>query len=311
MYVGLDVGGTNLKAARVSAEGAVLARLHEPIVRDSSDGLLQQIERAVAVLADTEDVRAVGIGLPAIVDHASRRVRGAPNLPSLAALTDRDLEALVGERLGRPVAIENDGNAAGLAEAWIGGGRGAQSLLYVTLGTGVGGAVILDGRLWTGKSGYAGEVGHVPVDPDGPPCGCGNRGCLETVVGSFGWMRRADTALRRTPSSVLARRTLEPATIVDAARGGDAVALEIVEETARALGFALGGFLNVLNVERLVIGGGVAAAGDFLMERVVRETRTHCWPQAFADCSFRVAELGGDAGVVGAARVAMLGPAAA
>ncbi len=304
--VGLDVGGTNLKGARVSGEGAVLASLHEPTVRDSGEQLLEQLERAVGRLVEPGTPVAVGIGLPAIVDHSARQVRAVPNLPSLAAFTNRDLEGILGARLGRPVVVENDAKAAGLAEAWKGGGRGVTSLLYVTLGTGVGGAVIQDGRLWTGKSGYAGEIGHVPVEPEGEPCGCGSRGCLETVAGSFGWMRRADAALRRHPASLLARRTLEPATIVDAARAGDVTALEIVDGTARALGQALGGLLNTLNLERVVIGGGVAAAGEFLLQRIVRETRARCWPQAFADCSFRLAELGGDAGVVGAARVAML-----
>ncbi len=306
MYVGLDVGGTNLKGARVSEEGALLASLHEPVARDTGERLLEQLERAVGRLAEQGKPLAVGIGLPAIVDHSTRQVRAVPNLPSLAAFANRDLEGILGARLGRRVVIENDAKAAGLAEAWKGGGRGASSLLYVTLGTGVGGAVILGGRLWTGRSGYAGEVGHLPVEPEGEPCGCGARGCLETIAGSFGWMRRAEAAVRRHPTSLLARRTLEPATIVDAARAGDSTALEIVDGTARALGQALGGLLNTLNLERVVIGGGVAAAGDFLLDRIVRETKTRCWSQAFADCSFRLAELGGDAGVVGAARVAML-----
>lgn len=179
-------------------------------------------------------------------------------------------------------------------------------LLFVTLGTGVGGAVILRGRLWTGRSGYAGEIGHMQLDPEGVLCGCGVRGCLETIVGNRGWRRRAEERLA-TQASALRGKTLEPATIVEAAREGDSVALEIVDETARALGQAFGGALNLLNVERVVIGGGVSAAGDFLLDRIVRETRPRCWPKVFEDCSFRLAELGGDAGVVGAARVAMLG----
>ncbi len=308
-YVGLDVGGTNLKGARVSGEGAVLASLHEPIVRDSGERLLDQLERAVARLVEGQADAVVGVGVPAIVDHGARRMRAVPNLPSLAAFANRDLGGILERRLGRSVVIENDAKAAGLAEAWKGGGRGVPSLLYLALGTGVGGALILDGRLWAGKSGYAGEVGHLGVEPEGEPCGCGSRGCLETIAGSFGWMRRAEAAVRRHPTSLLARRTLEPATIVDAARAGDATALEVVDGVARALGQAMGGLLNALNLDRVVIGGGVAAAGEFLLDRVVRETQARSWPQTFADCSFRLAELGADAGVVGAARVAMLASA--
>ena len=193
-----------------------------------------------------------------------------------------------------------------MAEAWLGAGRGAKSLVFLTLGTGVGGAVILHERLWTGRSGYAGEAGHIQLDPDGEPCGCGSRGCLETVVGIAGWSRRAEEKIK-TRSSRLAGQRIEPATIVAAAREGDQVAIEVVDETAKALGQALGALINVLNPERAVIGGGVAAAGAFLLDRVVRDTKKCCWPQAFEDCSFRMAELGGDAGMVGAARVAMRG----
>jgi glucokinase len=305
-FLGLDVGGTFLKAARVDEAGVIGARLREPIVGDSAQGLLAQLEKAMRSLAGGASVAAVGLGVPGIVDHATSRLRAVPNLPALAAFQDRPLREELAGRAGCPAFLENDANAAGLAEAWLGAGRGAGSVLFLTLGTGVGGAVILGGRLWTGRSGYAGEIGHVQLDPEGARCGCGSRGCLETIVGNRGWTRRAEERLRAR-ASTLAGRALEPETIVDAARGGDAVALEIVDETARALGQALGSALNLLNVERIVIGGGISAAGAFLLDRVERETRPRCWPQALADCSFRLAELGGDAGMVGAARVAMLG----
>lgn len=305
-FVGLDVGGTFLKAARVDEKGGIRAQLREPIVRDSPEELLAQLEKAIRSLAGAAAVPAVGVGVPGIVDHATSRLRAVPNLPALAALQDRPLREELARRAGCPAFIENDANAAALAEAWLGGGRDAGSVLFLTLGTGVGGALILGGRLWSGRSGYAGEIGHVQLDPEGARCGCGSRGCLETIVGSQGWTRRAEERLR-TRSSALAAGSLQPETIVDAARAGDAVALEVVDETARALGQALGSALNLLNVERVVIGGGVSAAGAFLLDRVASETRTRCWPQAFADCSFRLAELGADAGVVGAARVAMLG----
>jgi glucokinase len=306
MFIGLDVGGTYLKGARIGEAGQVLARLHEPIVRERPEDLLSQFEHAVKALGAGGEVRAVGIGLPGIVDHAAARLRGVPNLPALLALRDLDLGAEVGGRTGAATFVENDANAAALAEAWIGAGRGATSLVFLTLGTGVGGAVILRDRLWTGSSGYAGEAGHVQLDPDGDPCGCGRRGCLETVVGIAGWSRRAAEKMKTRESSLAGQR-IEPATIVAAAREGDLVAIEVVDETAKALGQALGALVNILNPERAVIGGGVAAAGAFLLDRVVRETKKCCWPQAFEDCSFRLAELGGDSGVVGAARVAMRG----
>jgi len=306
MYIGLDVGGTNLKGARIGADGEVGARLHEPIAREGGDELLAQLARAVETLSGEHPVAAVGVGLPGIVDHRHARLQGVPNLPALAALKERDLPGELARRTHRPVFLENDANAAGLGEAWLGAGRGASSMLHVTLGTGVGGAFVLDGRLFRGQSGYAGEIGHIQIDPRGVPCGCGSVGCLETVAGIRGWVRRAEE-LRASRPTRLADADLEPATIVEAARGGDPAALQVVDEVARALGQALGGLLNALNLEHCVIGGGVARAGDFLLDRIVRETRPRCWPKVFEDCSFRLAGLGDDAGVVGAARVAMVG----
>jgi glucokinase len=307
LYIGLDIGGTFLKGGLVDGSGAVLTRLHEPVAQTSPDDLLRQIDGAVLSLGGSHPVRALGIGLPGIVDHETGRLSGVPNLPALAALKGMALGREIERRTGIPTVLENDANALGLAEAWRGAGRDAGSVVFLTLGTGVGGAVVLNGVLWRGKSGYAGEIGHMQLDPGGFPCGCGSRGCLETIVGIRGWIRRAEEGLRRRESS-LAGRALEPATIVAAAREGDGLALDIIDETARALGQALGCILNLLNVERIVIGGGVAAAGAFLLDRVVAETRRRCWPQGFEDCAFRLASLGGDAGVVGAARVAMLRP---
>jgi glucokinase len=305
MFVGLDVGGTNLKGASVAPDGSVLLRLREPIARERSDDLLAQMERAVRGLSEGAIPAAVGVGLPGIVDHETSRLQGVANLPALRALQEEDVVGELGRRLGCPVFLENDANAAGLAEAWRGGGRGASSVIYVTLGTGIGGAIILDGRLWTGHSGYAGEIGHLQIDPSGWPCGCGSRGCVETLSGIAGWVRQAEELRAERPTR-LREVALEPATIVAAAQTGDEVALLVVDGVARALAQAIGGLLNALNAERCVIGGGVAAAGHFLLDRIARETRSRCWPRVFEDCSFRLAELGNDAGVVGAARVAMV-----
>jgi glucokinase len=304
LYVGLDIGGTFLKGGLVDAEGGVHTRLHEPVVHASPDDLLRQIRTAVFSLSGGKALRGLGIGLPGIVDHARGRLSGVPNLPALAALRERPLAEEIATMTGVPTVLDNDANALGLAEAWRGAGRGARSVVFVTLGTGVGGAVILDGALWRGRSGYAGEIGHMQLDPLGVPCGCGSRGCLETIVGIRGWIRRAEEGLRRRPSR-LAGIALEPATIVAAAREGDGLAVDIVDGTARALGQGLGIILNLLNVEGVVVGGGIAAAGDFLLDRIVHETKGRCWPQVFADVFFRLASLGGDAGVVGAARLAM------
>jgi glucokinase len=300
MFIGLDIGGTFLKGAQIGEDGQVLERMREPIAKTKAEDLLRQLEAAVRSLGGP-DQSAVGVGVPGIVDSQSQ-VRVSPNISSLNGIP---VGAELGRRLGRPVFLENDANAAALAEAWIGAGRGADSVLLLTLGTGIGGGVVLGGRIWTGVSGYAGEIGHIHVDPDGVPCGCGSWGCLETIAGAPGWQRRAEKALE-TRESRLRGRQLEPKVIVEAARQGDAVALEIVGGAARALGIGIAAALLLLNVDRVVIAGGVAAAGDFLLDRIVEETRRRVFGNVFGDCTFRLAELGADTGVIGAARVAML-----
>ncbi len=306
-WVGLDVGGTYLKGALVGEAGEIRARLREKIVRDDARRLLDQLAAAVATLeTDGGPSAGAGIGLPGIVERLTARLRAAPNLSLLDGLR---VGEEVGHRSGRMTVIENDANAAALAEAWRGGGRGARRVLFVTLGTGIGGGLVFDGRVWGGVSGYAGEIGHIQVDPLGEPCGCGSRGCLETVAGIAGWVRRARALLAAARDSPLRGRELDPAVIVEAAVAGDPRAGEVVDEAAAALGVGIAAALQLLNLDRVVIGGGVAQAGPFLLERIVEQTRRRSFPHVFADCGFALATLGNDAGVIGAARVAMLADA--
>jgi glucokinase len=301
-YVGLDVGGSFLKGVRVDGAGRILARLHEPIAGATAEGLLGQLASAAGSLDPGRESVAIGIGLPGIVEREAGRVRGAPAVPVLNGLPVAEPLRV---RCGVPVTLENDANAAALAEAWLGAGRGAQSLLLVTLGTGIGGGLVLGGRVWTGRSGYAGEVGHIQVDPQGIPCECGSRGCLETIAGAPGWRRQAEARLA-VRDSRLRGVELEPKRIVEAAQAGDAVAIEVVDAAAQAIGTGVAAALDLLNLERVVIGGGVAAAGPFLLERIAEQARRRLFSPVFADCTFRAAELGNDAGALGAARVGML-----
>jgi glucokinase len=301
MLIGLDVGGTFLKAARVDRDGRIVDRRHEPIEKGAIEDLLDQLARAIQAL-DPEGQAAVGIGVPGIVEQ-NDRVRSAPNLH---ILDDKKVGSELWRRTGRATFLENDANAAALAEAWLGAGGGAENLLFVALGTGVGGGIVLGGRAWAGRSGYAGELGHIQVEEDGPLCGCGGRGCVETFAGAAAWARMAQERLAEGRPSSLRGASLDPAVIAQAARAGDAVACEVVESVARALGIAIAASLLLLNVEQVVIGGGVAAAGTILLERIEHHVKRRTFPQVFADARIRPAELGSDAGVIGAARVAML-----
>ncbi|MCM2257063.1 MAG: ROK family protein [Vicinamibacteria bacterium] len=301
-YVGLDVGGTFLKAGLVDAAGTVLERRREPIAGHDGQALLAQLEAVTRSFGSTP--RAVGVGLPGFIDRRTGVLHGVPNLRALEGVA---LGRELSDRLGVPTAADNDANAAALAEAWQGAGRGADSVLMLTLGTGVGAGLVLGGRVWTGRSGYAGEFGHLQVKRDGQPCGCGSWGCLETEVGAAGWVRRADAARDAAGGrTALAGLELDPEQIVAAAVAGDAVALSVVDESAEWLGLAIAFALDLLNLEKVVIGGGVAAAGDFLLGRIREQARRRTFPQIFADAEIAPAALGGDAGVVGAARLAML-----
>jgi glucokinase len=303
--IGLDLGGTFLKAARVAPDGTVGRRLRLPVESDSADGLLSQLARAVRTLEEEGEAPAVGLGIPGIVEPVTGLARRLPNLPALDGVP---LGPELAARCGRPSFAANDANAAAVGEAWLGAGQGVQSMIYVSLGTGVGAGLVLEGRLFTGQAGYAGEIGHIQVQPDGVRCGCGSWGCVETIAGAPGWVRRAEEAMLGRVSAMSGQQ-LEPRVVVQAALAGDAAALEVVDGAARALGAGIAATLNLLNVERVVVGGGVAAAGPILLDRVIAETRQRTFPTVFAGCSFRPSALGPDAGVVGAARVAMLAQA--
>jgi glucokinase len=303
-YVGLDVGGTYLKGARIDEAGRVLARLHQPIEKGSQPALLGQLAAAVRTLEGQVPVAGVGIGLPGIIDLGSGHVRSAPNLPALNGL---DLAAEISQRTGRRCFPENDANAAALAEAWLGAGRDAQAVLLITLGTGVGGGLVFHGKIWSGRSGYAGEIGHIQVDPEGVPCGCGSWGCLETIAGIAGWVRRAEEEMATRSSPLSGFDVITPEIIVREANAGDPVALDVMDDAARAVGIGVAATLNLLNLDRVVVGGGVARAGEVLLARIVAHARKRTFAHVFEDASFRLAELGPDAGVVGAARASIIG----
>jgi glucokinase len=299
-YIGLEVSSAFLRGARVSGAGRSIAVYNEPIARGSVEGLVEQLVSAARAVDGTgnEAARAVGVAIPGIVT-GSKRVSMSANL---SVLDQVPLADELSRRLGRPALLENDANAAALAEAWQGAGRGGRSVLYISLGVGIGAGIVIDGHVWSGPNGYAGEIGHLQVEHGGAPCGCGGKGCLETVAGAAGWARRAKKALGGR-TSLLTPDKLDPQTIVDAAKQGDFVAVEVVNDVARALGATLATAVTLLNIDRVVIGGG-AAACPLLLEKVVAEAKERTLPRAFSECTFKLSELNDGACVLGAARVA-------
>jgi len=286
--VGVDVGGTKILAGVVDAEGAVQHRRERLTELDSQERLVEELGAAVEDVID-DSIEAIGFGVPSRVDQETGRVDGSVNIP----LVDVPLRELMTERFGLPVAIENDGNAAALAEHRVGAGRDARTMVMLTLGTGVGGGVVIDDKLLRD----GGELGHTVLVYDGIPCQgtCTGRGHLEGYVSG-------------TAATKLAQEAFGPAVdahrLVRLAAEGDATAVEILDGIGRKLGAAIGSFVNVFRPQIVVIGGGFASAGDFLLEPAREIMRREALPPADDRVEIVRAELGTAAGVIGAALVA-------
>jgi glucokinase len=290
--IGIDVGGTKIAAALVTREGSIEGRIEEPTDVDSEDALLSQLDALVEGLMSGTEVMALGFGIPSRIDQRRGRAVASVNVP----LEDVDFRDRMRAQHGLPVALDNDANAAAIAEWQTGAARGARDVVMLTLGTGVGGGLILDGKPYRGATGSGAELGHVVVELDGPPCRCGGRGHLE----SFATGVAADE---------LAREHFGPGSdaydLVRRASAGEAAALEALGGVGRYLGAAIAGFVNALEPELVVIGGGFGeAAVEFLLGSVRDVLAQDALPPGRDNLRIVQAQLGRDAGVIGAGMIA-------
>ena len=308
--VGIDLGGTTIKAALVGEEYAILAREAVPTDLRSQSALLDAIERVVESVARTHTPAAVGFGLPSQIDQRHGRVLDSTNVP----LEDIDFKSEMARRLGMPVEIDNDANVACLAETRIGAARDARYVVMLTLGTGVGGGLVLDGALYRGSIGAGAELGHMSIDEDGPPCQghCTSRGCLEVLTSATGVMAAAHRIARERPhggfaAALASGEDLDARFVIDQARIGDVEARDALRIVGTHLGVGIANYVNIFNPEIVVIGGGISTAGDLLLEPAREEyqrraLRSSSWAPVVA------AQLGNDAGVLGAAALVMERP---
>jgi glucokinase len=268
LAIGVDLGGTNLRVAAVTGSGQTLEVLRSATPLSlGREHVIDEIASEVRALAgrfrSAHRLLGIGIGVPGILDLASGTLHSAANLPGWDHYPVR---AVLEEKLGIPVVLENDANCAALGEKWLGAGRDVEDLCMLTLGTGVGGGFVFNGRPWHGMTGMAGEIGHMTVMPEGAICGCGNRGCLEQYASATAVVRMAGEMIAKGKAPGLERATkLEPLTariIFEAAREGDASAQEIFHAVGRALGIVLANLVNALNLPLYVIGGGLAEAWE-------------------------------------------------
>lgn len=305
--VGIDIGGTKIAALRISAEGEVLASTVIPTPATDQTAALPAIEVAAAAVLD-EGVTAIGIGMAGLVDVRSGVLLWTPNL----VWRNLPLAEGLGQRFGLPVTVDNDATAAAWAESRLGASRGRADSLFVGVGTGIGGGIIAGGRLVRGAHGLAGEIGHIIVEPGGPLCGCGNRGCWEQVASGLAIARAGRHAVTEEPGSAIARLAggdplrATGELVAEAARDGDEVAGAILVGVARRLGEGVAGLVNVLDPDVVVIGGGVGEAGDLVLDPL-REAFFATVEAADVRpvVPILAAQLGNDAGAIGAALLAL------
>ena len=311
LKVGIDIGGTKIAGGVVDADGRIVEKLRVDTPIDTR-ALADAVVDMARHLAASHDVAAVGVAAAGFVDRERASVIHAPNI----AWRDEPLKATLEARIDVPVTIENDANAAGWAEFRFGAGRGVDDMVMLTMGTGVGGAVIASGALYRGGHGIAGELGHLRFIRDGLPCGCGQHGCLEQYASGRALQREANSIADAggIGAALAARRaqkgTLSGPSISRLVLAGDAGAVEALRRVATALGEACGGFQAVLDPELFVIGGGVAQLGDHLLGPVKIAYETAL--PGYGDrpiAEFAIAELGNDAGLIGAADLAIVEPA--
>ena len=309
-WIGVDIGGTNIKIATVSPTGEVLARgVVETRAGDGPAAAFRRIHEAARYLAGRQSIAGVGIGCAGLVDARRGLLRESPNLP---AWRGAPLARLARSHFRLPITVENDATSAAFGESFVRGERG-RHLVFITLGTGVGGGIVVDGRVLRGVSGFGGEIGHMTVDPNGPLCRCGSRGCLEAYAGSYGIVRAARNAAKSSAKSrraPLARRlggrSVTARDVLDAARRGDAIGREAARIAGEHLGLAIAAMLNVLNPSVVVIGGGVAGGFDVLAPHVRRAVARFAFADTARAARIEPSRLGNDAAVVGVAMLARL-----
>lgn len=332
--IGVDLGGTNLRIAAVDEAGQLLEKLtlgtRVAAGRDHViDDMCSAIRRTVERFQDSGTLRGIGIGVPGIIDMKTGMLRESPNLPGWA---DYPVHHEIERRLKTQVILENDANAAALGEKWLGAARQVDDMAMLTLGTGVGGGIVLGGRVWHGMTGMAGEIGHMTVEPEGVQCNCGNRGCLEQYASATAVMRMTREAIANGASGLAQASTADSEfsskSVYNLAVQGNEDARKIFRRVGRALGIVLAGMVNALNLPMYVIGGGVSSAWDAFAPSILEELRQRSMVYAATATSEPLVDSGGaaarvepggvtktiitrallgsDAGLYGAARLAFL-----
>ncbi len=333
--IGVDLGGTNLRIAAVSQQGDLMEKVTLGTrVALGKDHVIHEMCEAIRLLvakySGSAALQGIGIGVPGIIDMKTGMLRESPNLPGWA---ESPVQAQIEGLLGTRVILENDANVAALGEKWLGAAREVDDMAMLTLGTGVGGGIVLKGRIWHGMTGMAGEFGHMTVEPEGPPCGCGNRGCLEQYASATAVVRMAKEAIADGRAPGLSRAAssdpeFNAKAIYNLAIQGDQEARKIFGRLGRSLGICIANLVNAFNLNMYVVGGGVSSAWEAFSPFIFEELRQrslvyaatapaflsggegasgHVGPEGSTKTIITRALLGSDAGLFGAAQLPMTG----
>ena len=314
LSLGIDIGGTKILTAVANSRGEILSsdeivtpatEGHQVVIQsivDLARGALEQAHVAIS------EISAIGIGAPGISNPETGMLFTCVQLPRWRDVPLRDI---IQNRLGKKAFLINDANAAAVGEFYFGAAQGVRNFIYITLSTGIGGGIVIDGKIYSGAIGTAGEVGHMTIDHEGPICQCGNKGCWETLASGTALAREARWRIQEgVKTSILeyAEGDIEKVTarvIHSAAKQGDSLARELIARTGYYVGVGLANLINIFNPELIVIGGGLANIGDMLLEPAFKMAEERAYREAFLAMRFATAELGRNSGVLGAAAFAL------
>lgn len=307
--IGVDIGGTTVKIGFVTQNGDIITKWEIPTnIVDNGKNIIEEVWTSIKNELENnkitkEEILGVGIGAPGFIDDSTGFVYSAVNIGWNNFALAQEFKKI--SQL--PVFAANDANVAALGENWKGAGQQANNLLAITLGTGVGGGVIVNGNIISGENGTAGEIGHITVDTDGDACNCGRIGCLETVTSATGIVRQAKKKISENPNSELTKyysasnKDLTAKDIFERAKVGDILCIEIIEHTTDVLGFVIANVATVINPSKILIGGGVAAAGQDFIAQIENKFKKYALERISSICVVTSAKLGNDAGLIGAA----------
>src|SRR6184192_3401751 len=301
-FAGIEVAMKTMRGVLISEAGQTLDRRESKYEPES---LIKSITDLAGELRKSGEIKSVGLAIPGLVNRETDRVLVSTGLPFTAR---EHIHSELMEATGLRFELENDANAAAYGEYKAGAGRDARDIFYIGIGDAIGGAIILNGKLWTGASGCAGEIGHITINTDGAECVCGNTGCLETIASGPNVVRRARERLNRDNTSSLSRLAMQDtftaADLAREAKNGDDFAAMMLERTGRSIGIAVASMINLLSIERVIVGGPIMQAGEFLLDPIIEEAKKRSFLPCFEATRIVAAELGTDGVAIGAALLA-------